>query len=135
MDVLLLLERAHREGRWEEMKSLLRFHPANIGEDIKRKFHLAGYYLDIGQALTALIVLRTVNASGLGREERRAFLMRLANCYRTLNRFDAAHGVYLRMMSEEEDFPKLEQIARNNYQQYVDQLADDALVLEKVTLV
>jgi len=134
-EVLELIKTAHRDGHWQEMKSLLAFQPANIGEDVKRKFHLAGYYLDLGQALAALVVIRTVNVTGLGREERRAFLLRLANCYRALNRFDAAHSVYLRMMSEEEDFPKLEEIARSNYRQYVDQLAADAPVLEKITLV
>jgi len=134
-DTLALIERAHREGRRCEMKSLLEFQPRSIGEENQRKFHLAGYQLDEGQPLSALVVLRTVNLAGLGREERRAFLMRIAACYRQLNRFDAAHSVYLRMMSEDRDFLQLGELARNNYQDYVEQLAGDTPILEKVTIV
>ncbi|MBP2680143.1 MAG: hypothetical protein H6Q78_6 [Candidatus Krumholzibacteriota bacterium] len=125
--------RALEEGRMEEMKRLLSFDPANLGEDIARKYQLARYYLEKDQPLPALVALKTVLLNSLGREERREFMLRIAECYRGLHNFDAAHGVYLRIMTENPGLPEAEALARANYARYVESETGSAAALEKTT--
>ncbi len=131
--VLDVTARACNEGRLEEMKKLLSFETATIGEDIARKFQLARYYLAKDQPMAALIALKAVHLNALGKEERKDFLLRTAECYRGLHNFEAAHSVYLRIMSEYPGLSDVERIARANYDKYVETAAGTALALEKTT--
>jgi tetratricopeptide (TPR) repeat protein len=121
------------EGRTEESMRLLSFEPANLGEEIARKYQLARYYLSVDQPLPALVALRTVHLNSLSREERKDFLLRIAECYRALHNFDAAHGVYLRIMSEHPGLSEVESLARSNYARYVESALGAAAALEKTT--
>jgi hypothetical protein len=117
----------------DEMKRLLAFEPANLGEDIARKFQLARYYLAEDQPLPALVALRAVHLNSLGRDERKDFMLRIAECYGALHNFDAAHGVYLRIMTEHPGLPDVEHMARSNYARYIETAAGIPAALEKTT--
>jgi hypothetical protein len=60
-------------------------------------------------------------------------LLRIAECYRALHNFDAAHGVYLRIMSEHPGLSEVESLARSNYARYVESALGAAAALEKTT--
>lgn len=125
--------RAFEERRMKEMKRLLSFEPANLGEDIARKYHLARYFIEEERPLNALVALRTINLNSLGKDERKDFLLRIAECYAALHNFEAAHGVYLRIMTEHPGLPEAETLARANYARYIDTAAGAAAALEKTT--
>jgi tetratricopeptide (TPR) repeat protein len=125
--------RAFDERRMDEMKLLLSFEPSNLGEDIARKYHLARYYLEEERPLPALVALRAVHLNSLSREERKDFLLRIAECYRALHNFEAAHGMYLRIMTEHADLPEAEALARANYSRYIQTAMGAAAALEKTT--
>ena len=131
--ILEVAERAFDESRMDEMKRLLAFEPANLGEDIARKFQLARYYLAEDQPLPALVALRAVHLNSLGRDERKDFMLRIAECYGALHNFDAAHGVYLRIMTEHPGLPDVEHMARSNYARYIETAAGIPAALEKTT--
>jgi tetratricopeptide (TPR) repeat protein len=131
--ILEVVDRAFEEGRMEEMKKLLSFEPATLGEDIARKYQLARYYLAKDQPMPALVALKTVPLNRLGREERKDFLLRIADCYRALHNFEAAHGVYLRIMSEYPGLSDVQSIAQSNYDKYIETAAGAALALEKTS--
>jgi tetratricopeptide (TPR) repeat protein len=128
-----LVERALALGRLEEMKSALMFIPANIGEDIQRKRLLAEYYLEIEKPLPALIALKTINISALDKDQRKQHLSRIAVCYRALQNFEAAHSVYLRLLSENPATADLEQTAACNYDEYLRSVTGSAPALEKIS--
>ncbi len=115
------------------MKRLLSFDPVNLGEDVARKYHLARYYLEEDRPLPALVALRTVHLNSLSREERKDFMLRIAECYRALHNFEAAHGVYLRIMTEHPGVPEAETLARANYARYIETAMGAAAALEKTT--
>ena len=129
-----LLECAQRLGKTAEMKEILSFNPENMDEEIRRKYYLAEYYLDTNSPLAALIILRTIHVAGLSRKRRSKFLLKIAYCYQALHQFDAAHSVYLRILSEDPDFADAERLARLNYGRYLAYLSGGVPVLEKVTL-
>jgi tetratricopeptide (TPR) repeat protein len=131
--VLDLAGQAFDEGRMIEMKRLLAFEPANLGEDIARKYQLARYYLAMDRPMSALVALKTVQLGALSREERKTFLLRIADCYRKLHNHEAAHGVYLRIMSDHPGDPAVEAVAKTNYSRYVEAAAGAAPALEKLT--
>ncbi|MEE9269240.1 MAG: hypothetical protein V3V49_03180, partial [Candidatus Krumholzibacteria bacterium] len=133
VETLRLIERAMVLGRYDEAKQLLKFIPENVGQEIKRKLCLAAYYMEKDQPLAALVILKAIPLAALSKEERRNYLLRTAQCYQKLNRFDAAHSVYLRIMSEEPDFEEIEEMAKRNYEKYLKEMAGEAPVLEKVT--
>jgi len=131
---LEMVARAFEGGRLEQMKKLLSFEPATLGEDIARKFQLARYYLAKDQPMPALVALKTVHLNALGKEERKDFLLRIADCYRALHNFEAAHSVYLRIMSEYPGLSDVQLIAQSNYDKYLEAAAGNALALEKTTI-
>ncbi|MDH3216631.1 MAG: hypothetical protein OEN01_10100 [Candidatus Krumholzibacteria bacterium] len=131
--IIDLIEEAMKLEKTGEMKTLLTFKPQNIAQEIKRKYYLAEYYLSLDQALSALVILKTVPLNALSKEERRDFLLRIAYSYRQLHRFDAAHSVYLRIMSEDPDSAEVERLARANYHRYLRSSTADNPVLEKVS--
>jgi tetratricopeptide (TPR) repeat protein len=122
------------ERRMDETKRLLSFEPSNLGEDIARKYHLARYHLEEDRPLPALVALRTVHLGSLSREERKDFMLRIAECYRALHNFEAAHGVYLRIMADHPGLPEAEVLARANYARYIETAAGAAPALEKTTI-
>lgn len=132
-EILDLIKRASQYGRIKEMKKLLGFRPKNVGQDIKRKYYLAEYYLRDDQPLSALVILKSVHLNGLSKEQRITFLLKIAYCYQQLSRFDAAHSVYLKIMAEDPDFAVAEDMAKINYQKYLQSSAGGAPILEKVT--
>ena len=131
--IIALMDRAFDEERMAEMKRLLVFEPANLGEEIARKYQLARYYLATDQPLSALVALKSVQPGALSKEERRTFLLRIADCYRELHNYEAAHGVYLRVMSEHPGDSDTEAAARTNYAKYIEAAAGVAPTLEKLT--
>lgn len=134
-EILGLAALGSRIGKWDELKELLKFEPKNLAEEIERKRLLAEYYSVTDQPLSALVVLKTVQLNTLSRAERRKFLIKIADCYKSLNRFDAAHSVYLRLISENPDVESIEMMARQNYENYLRDLSGCAPVLERVTSV
>ena len=132
-DILELVEDAARSARMLAMKTLLEFKPENPAQEMKRKYYLAEYYLHEDQPLSALMMLRTVNISGLSKEERKAFLLRYAHCYQQLNRFDDAQSTYLRIMDEYPEFSAAEHMAKACYQRYLQSSTSRGPVLEKVS--
>jgi hypothetical protein len=128
-----VVERAFDEDRMDEMKRLLAFEPATLGEEIARKYQLARYYLAMERPVSALVALRTVQLGALSKEENKTFLLRIAECYRRLHNFQAAHGIYLRVLSEFPGDPTAEAAARTNYAMYIESAAGAALTLEKLT--
>lgn len=128
-----LIERALCEGRLEEMKTVLAFTPANIGEDMARRRLLADYYLEIERPLSALIALKSINMNGLSKEERIAHLTSIATCYRALHNFEAAHSVFLRLLSEQPGAADIERMAESNYELYLQSVTGSAPSLEKVS--
>ncbi len=128
-----LIEQALCEGRLEEMKTVLAFTPANIGEDMTRRRLLADYYLETEQPLSALITLKSININGLARDERKVHLTRIAICYRALHNFEAAHSVFLRLLSEQPGAADVERMAESNYEQYLQSATGSAPALEKVS--
>jgi tetratricopeptide (TPR) repeat protein len=131
-EVLALIERAARSGRMDAMKKLLEFKPDNLAQEVKRKYYLTEYYLREDQPLSALVVLKTVNINGLGKEERKGFLLKHAYCYQQLNQFDAAQSAYLRIMSEYPEDRAVEDMAKACYQRYLQSSESSGPVLEKV---
>jgi len=132
-EIIELIEEAARLGHMRHMKDLLTFIPENVAQETKRKYYLAEYYLHDDQPVAALVILRTVNINGLGKEERKAFLLKNAFCYQQLNRFEAAQSVYLRMASEFPDFEAAEHMAKLNYERHLETSASGALALEKIS--
>lgn len=130
---LEVIEWAFDEDRMEEMKKLLAFEPANLGEEIARKHQLARYYLATDRPMSALVALKTVQLAALGKEERKTFMLRIAESYRRLHNFEAAHGVYLRVLSEHPGDPEAEASAKANYAMYIEAAAGAAPILEKLT--
>lgn len=128
-----LAETAYEEGRLADMKRLLDFEPANLAEDVARKHQLARYYLGVGLPLAALIALKSVQPGALSRSEKKTFMLLVAQCYKQLHNFEAAHGVYLRIMNEHPGDRGVEAAARANYTRYVEAAAGAALTLEKLT--
>jgi hypothetical protein len=127
------MERAFEEDRMDEMKRLLAFEPVNLGEEIARKYQLARYYLATDQPVSALVTLKTVQLGALCKEERKTFLLRIAECYRRLHNYEAAHSVYLRVLSEYPGDRAAEAAAKTNYAMYVEAAAGAAPALEKLT--
>lgn len=131
--ILGVIERAFDEDRMDEMKRLLAIEPANLGEEIGRKYQLARYYLATGRPMPALVALKSVQLGALSKEERKAFFLRIAECYRELHNYEAAHGVYLRLMSERPGDADAEGAARMNYAKYMEAAAGAAPTLEKLS--
>jgi tetratricopeptide (TPR) repeat protein len=132
-EIIELVEKAARMGKVDEMKKLLSFKPENLAQEVKRKYYLSEYYLHEDQPLSALVILKTVNLNGLSKEERKAFLLKNAYCYQQLNRFDAAHSAYLKIMSEDPNFSAAEHMAKVNYEKHLQSSASGGPVLEKVS--
>jgi len=132
-EIIELIEEAARLGHMRQMKNLLTFIPENVAQETRRKYYLAEYYLHTDQPVAALVILRTVNINGLGKEERKAFLLKNAFCYQQLSRFEAAQSVYLRMASEFPDFEAAEHMAKLNYERHLETSASGALALEKIS--
>jgi tetratricopeptide (TPR) repeat protein len=128
-----LVEAAYNENRMTEMKRLLDFEPANLGEDIARKHQLARYYLAMDRPLSALVALKSVQPGALSKEEKKTFMLLIAQSYRGLHNFEAAHGVYLRIMSEHPGDGDIEIVARANYGRYIEAAAGAVPTLEKLT--
>ena len=78
------------------------------------------------------MVLKTVDLGSLDREQRKTFMLKHAYCYQQLSQFDAAHGVYLKILSENPDFAEAEHMAKVAYERHVASSASDP-VLQKVT--
>ena len=130
---LELIERALAAGRLDEMRTVLSFAPANIGEDVERKRLLAEYYLEIEKPLSALVALKTVNVNALDKDGRNKHLSRIAACYRALQNFEAAHSVYLRLLSDNPAAAEIERMAACNYDDYLRSVTGCAPALEKVS--
>ncbi len=126
-------ERALDENRMKEMKEILSFEPANLGEDLSRKYMLARYYLALDRPIHALVVLRSVHLGALSREERKNFMLRIADCYRALHNFEAAHSVFLRILGDHPATPDVERMAKSNYARYIEAAAGAVTALEKVS--
>jgi hypothetical protein len=131
-EILDLADAAVRLGRTAQLKTLLSFTPTTGGQDIKRKYFLAEYYLEEDDPLSALVVLKSVDLGALDREERKTFMLKHAYCCQQLGQFDAAHGVYLKILSENPGFSEAEHMARVAYERHVASSASDP-VLQKVT--
>jgi hypothetical protein len=129
---LRLVELASERNDPERLRRFLSFEADNVAQEILRKQYLAQHYVRMDRPLAALIVLKTVRLSTLGKEPRRSFLLLTAYCYRMLNRFDAAQSTYLHLMSEDGDPATVEQMARANYEKYLIEVTGGAPVLEKV---
>jgi tetratricopeptide (TPR) repeat protein len=127
--------RALDEARMKEMKEILAFEPSNLGEDVSRKYMLAAYYLAVERPLQALVVLRSVHLNALGREERKNFMLRIAQCYRELHNFEAAHSVFLRILGDHPGSEDVERMAKSNYARYIEAAAGAVPALEKVSTV
>ena len=132
-ETLELIAQACTLGRPEELKKLLTFEPDSVGQEIERKYYVAEFYVLVDQPLSALVILKTVHLNTLSREQRRNFLLKIAHCYQCLNRYEAAHSAYLRLMSEDPEFTDIEGMARSNYHKYLREAAGGAPVLEKIT--
>jgi len=132
-DPIELSEIAYREDRLAEMKKHLDFEPANLGEEVARKRQLGRYYLAVGQPLFALIALKSVQPGALGKAETRTFQLLLAESYSQLHNYEAAHAVYLRMLSDHPADPIVELSAKANYAKYLGAAAGAAPALEKQT--
>jgi tetratricopeptide (TPR) repeat protein len=132
-EIIDLVEKAAKQGKMGEMKNLLAFKPKNVAQEVKRKYYLAEYYLHEDQPLSALVILKTVNLNALSKDERKAFLLKNAYCYQQLNRFDAAHSAYLKIMSEDPNFSAAEHMAKVNYEKHLQSSASGGPVLEKVS--
>jgi tetratricopeptide (TPR) repeat protein len=130
---LTLAGEALIKGKLDETKELLTFEPANLAEDIQRKFLLAGYYLATERPVQALIALKTVHLNGLSRDEKKDFLLRIAECYQQLHNHEAAHSVFLRIIADYPDTGPVETMAKLNYEKYLRELSGEAPALEKIT--
>lgn len=128
-----LIDSAFTAGEMPTVKRLLNFRPENMGEEIKRKFYLAEYYESSNQPLNALLILKTMSLKGLGKDERKVLLLKIAHCYEALGVYEAANGAYLRIISENPDSDAVENAARKNYERYLRLVSGGAPALEKVT--
>jgi tetratricopeptide (TPR) repeat protein len=124
-------ERALDENRMKEMKEILSFEPANLGEEMSRKYMLARYYLAMDRPIDALVILRSVHLGALSREQRKNFMLRIADCYRALHNFEAAHSVFLRILGDNPGSPDVERMAKSNYARYIEAAAGAVTALEK----
>ena len=79
------------------------------------------------------MTLKTVNLNGLSRDQRREYLTRIAVCYRALHNFEAAHSMFLRLLSEQPGSADVERMAEFNYEQYLQSVTGAAPTLEKVS--
>jgi hypothetical protein len=130
---LELIDEALITCRWDEMRNILRFQPSNLGEETRRKRYLAEYYLAADRPLPALITLKSISFPGLDKSERKEIMLRVAACYEAMFNFEAAHGVYLRIIGEHPGTSGIEHKATTNYEKYVQKIAGAAPILEKVT--
>lgn len=130
--ILDSIEAALDRGRLDEAKSLLDFHPVTIREEVKRILCLADYYLYLDQPLPALIALKSFDTNALNRREKRDYLTRMAASYRALKMFEAAHCTYIRLMNDEPSDTQLALLAKTNYEDYLNERCEGALILEKV---
>jgi hypothetical protein len=130
---LELAEDALNMGNLGEAKKLLGFDSANLAEEIRRKYLLAAYYLACERPIQALVVLKSVQLTGLSRSEKRDFLLRIAECYQQLHNFEAAHSVYMRIMADHPDAEVAERMAKVNYERYLRRISGEEPVLEKIT--
>jgi tetratricopeptide (TPR) repeat protein len=131
-EILELADSAIRLGKTKQLKALLTFTPTTTAQDTRRKYYLAEYYLEEDDPLNAIVLLKTVDLNGLTREERKTFMLKHAYCYQQLNQFDAAHGMYLKILSENPDFSEAEHMARVAYERHIASSTSDT-VLQKVT--
>jgi hypothetical protein len=130
--ILDLIERAFNRGRLDEAKALLDFRPVTIRQEVQRILRLADYYIYTDRPLPALIALKSFDCDSLNREERRDHLTKLAACYRALKMFEAAHGVLINLMIDEPSNSRLAFLAKANYEDYLQERCEEALILEKV---
>jgi tetratricopeptide (TPR) repeat protein len=130
---LELAEQALNKGALDEAKEHLAFDPANLAEEIRRKYLLAAYYLAAERPIQALVVLRSVQLIGLSRDEKKDYLLRIAECYQRLHNFEAAHSVFLRIMADHPDVEMAEHMAKVNYERYLRKICGEESVLEKIT--
>ncbi|UCG50576.1 MAG: hypothetical protein JSW58_10230 [Candidatus Latescibacterota bacterium] len=131
--ILDLISEAERTDRLEEMKTLLGFEPANLAEEFTRKCYLAKYYLALDRPLPALVVLKAVNPGGLSKEEQKELFLRMAECYQRMHNYEAAHSVFLRVVSDHPDIETIDKMAKLNYEKYLRAVSGEAPVLEKLT--
>jgi hypothetical protein len=127
-----LIDRAFDRGRLDEAKSLLDFRPVTIREEVRRILRLADYYLYTDQPLPALIALESSDISSLNQGERREHLTKMASCYRALKMYEAAHCILINLMNDEPSNTRLARLAKENYEDYLQECCEEALILEKV---
>ncbi|MFH1755133.1 MAG: hypothetical protein ABIA59_05465, partial [Candidatus Latescibacterota bacterium] len=130
--ILALIERALDLGKFTEAKAMLDFQPVTIGEEVKRVFSLAAYHLYGDRPLPALIALKSFHINSLNRSEKREYLSQLAACYRALKMFEAAHCAFIKLMNEEPSDTHAALMAKKNYEDYLAERCEKALILEKV---
>jgi thioredoxin-like negative regulator of GroEL len=132
-DVILdQIDAAIDQGRFDEAKSLLDFRPVTIREEVKRILRLADYYYCSDQPLSALIALKSFDPNALNRQEKRDYMIKMATCYRALKQFEAAHCVLINLMNDEPSDTQLVSLAKANYEDYLRERCEGALILEKV---
>jgi hypothetical protein len=83
--------------------------------------------------LPALIVLKSVNLKTLSKEEQVDALLRIAECYQRTHNYEAAHSVFLRIISDHPEIVAAEKMAKLNYEKYLRAVSGGEPTLEKFT--
>lgn len=132
-EALVLAERALIADRLDDMKELLTLKPETERQTLKHKVCVADYHMATERPMNALHILEAIQIDELSGEARKDCLIRLAACYQSFSRFEAAQRTYLKLISENPGFDGAEHMAKTNYRKYLQEIADGAMVLEKVT--
>ncbi len=125
------IEEALMEGNFGKTRELLSFVPRNAKEACKRMILTARYYMLREMPFEALAALKSIRLEDLESEDKREVLIKLANCYRELHMYEAAQTTLLRLAGEWPGQDNVEKLIRRNYSDYLSELAEGAVTLEK----
>jgi tetratricopeptide (TPR) repeat protein len=131
---LNLIDTALNLGKLEAARELLSFQPINSEEFSRRILCLAELHIHQNHVLPALIALKSIVQEALPAEEKQTFLRRLATCYRELQMYEAANSVLIEILNDKPANPVIEQLAKLNYEDYLNECCEGTLVLEKTSL-
>jgi hypothetical protein len=125
-----LAREAIERGLPDEARELLRFKPNDEDEALDRKRCLVDYYLSIDRPIPALGIIEMIRVSELEDDDKRDLLTQKAACQKLTSDLEGAHNTYLRIMREFPS-PEIDRMAKRNYERYLQNQCDGALVLEK----
>jgi len=126
-----MIDEAYEAGLWEELRELLHFQPESDNEHFIRQFYQAEYHINCGRTLPALELLRTIDRSTLFDDQVRIVGLKQASCERMVCDFEAANNTFMKLKEAFPDSEEIAQLAKRNYEQYLQDQCNEAPVLEK----